>query len=124
MDITKFHLVTSWITDFRPTRVGNHPATVLETFGCWPRFWVCLNLFDLSDVVNITCIVHYGIEINIHTYIHTYFTAMTEALSACRVQIRAHENQSAHSRQEARNAAYLWDEEATRLRRELDEARS
>ncbi len=53
-----------------PTRVGNHPATVLETFGCWPRFWVCLNLFDLSDVVNITCIVHYGIEINIHTYIH------------------------------------------------------
>ncbi len=25
------------------------------------------------------------------------FTAMTEALSACRVQIRAHENQLAHS---------------------------
>ncbi len=58
--------------DIRPTRVGNHPATVLETFGCWPRFSVCLNLFDLSDVVNITCIVHYGIEIKyIHTYIHT-----------------------------------------------------
>ncbi len=52
----------------RPTRVGNHPATVLETFGCWPRFWACLNLFDLSDVVNITCIVHYGIEINIQLY--------------------------------------------------------
>ena len=57
----------------RPTRVGKHPATVLETFGCWPRFWVYLNLFDLSDLVNITCIVDYGIEINIHTqtYIHT-----------------------------------------------------
>ncbi len=27
-----------------------------------------LNLFDLSDVVNITCMVHYGNEINIHTY--------------------------------------------------------
>ncbi len=26
-------------------------------------------MFDLSDVVNITCIVRYGIEINIHTYI-------------------------------------------------------
>ncbi len=52
------------------------------------------------------------------------FTAMTEALSACRVQIRAHENQTAHSRQEARNAAYLLDEEATRLRRELNEARA
>ncbi len=32
------------------------------------------------------------------------FTAMTEVLSACRVQILTHENQSAHSRQEARNA--------------------
>ncbi len=34
------------------------------------------------------------------------------------------ENQSAHSRQEARNAAYLRDEEAERLRRELNEART
>ncbi len=39
------------------------------------------------------------------------FTAMTEALSACRVQIRAHENQAVHVRQEARNAAYLRGEE-------------
>ncbi len=52
------------------------------------------------------------------------FTAMTEALSACRVQIRAHENQSAHSRQEARNVAYLREEEAARLRGELNEART
>ncbi len=52
------------------------------------------------------------------------FTTMTEALSACRVQIHAHENQSAHSRQEARNAAYLWDEETARLKRELNEART
>ncbi len=51
------------------------------------------------------------------------FTAMKEALSAYRVQIRAHENQSAHSRQEARNAAFLWDEEAACLRRQLNEAR-
>ncbi len=35
---------------------------------------MCLNLLDLSDVVNITCIVHYGIEINIHTYIHNLHT--------------------------------------------------
>ncbi len=52
------------------------------------------------------------------------FTAMTEALSDCRVQIRAHENQSVHSRQEARNAAYLRDQEAARLKRELNEART
>ncbi len=52
------------------------------------------------------------------------FTAMTEALSACQVQIRAHENQSAHSQQEARNAAYLRDKEAMCLRRELNEART
>ncbi len=32
---------------------------------CIYRFWVYLNLFDLSDVVNITFIVHYGIELNI-----------------------------------------------------------
>ncbi len=50
------------------------------------------------------------------------FTAMTEALSACRVQICACENQSAHSRQEARNAAYIWSEEEARLKRELNEA--
>ncbi len=52
------------------------------------------------------------------------FIAMKEALSAYQVQIRAHENQSAHSRQEARNAAYLRDEEAACLRRELNEART
>ena len=52
------------------------------------------------------------------------FIAMREALSACRVQIRAHENQSAHSRQEARNAAYLRDKEEVRLKRELNEARA
>ncbi len=52
------------------------------------------------------------------------FTAMTEVLSACRVQIRAHENQSAHSRQEARNAAYLRAEEEARLKRELNETRT
>ncbi len=52
------------------------------------------------------------------------FTAMTEALSACQVQIRAHENQSAHSRQEARNAAYLKAEEEAHLKRELNEART
>ncbi len=45
------------------------------------------------------------------------FIAMKEALSAYQVQIRAHENQSAHSRQEARNAAFLRDEEAARLKR-------
>ncbi len=44
------------------------------------------------------------------------FMAMTEALSACRVQIRAHENQAAHARQEARNAAYLRGEEEARLK--------
>ena len=66
---------------FRPTRVGKHPATVLETFGCWPRFWVYLTLFDLSDVVNITCIVHYGIEINIHTYINHLCFMEKKALS-------------------------------------------
>ncbi len=49
---------------------------------------------------------------------------MTEALSACRVQIRAHENQSAHSRQEARNVAYLQAEEEACLKRELNEART
>ncbi len=49
---------------------------------------------------------------------------MTEALSACRVQIRAHENESAHSRQEARNAAYLRAEEEVHLKRELNEART
>ncbi len=53
-----------------------------------------------------------------------YFTAMTEALSACQVQIRAFENQSAHSRQEARNAAYLRVEEEAHLKRELNEART
>ncbi len=52
------------------------------------------------------------------------FTAMTEALSACRMQIRAHENQSAHSRQEVRNAAYLRAEEEARLKLELNEART
>ena len=52
------------------------------------------------------------------------FTAMTKALSACRVQIRAHENQMAHSRQEARNAAYLLAEEEAHLKRELNEART
>ena len=52
------------------------------------------------------------------------FTAMMEALSACRVQIRAHENQSAHSRQEARNASYLRTEEEARIKRELNEART
>ncbi len=53
------------------------------------------------------------------------FTAMTEALSACRVQIRAHENKSAHSQQEATNAAYdLRAEEEARLKRELNEART
>ena len=52
------------------------------------------------------------------------FTAITEALSACQVQICAHENQSAHSRQEARNAAYLQAEEEAHLKRELDEART
>ena len=40
------------------------------------------------------------------------------------MQIRAHKNQSAHSRQEARNAAFLRDEEDARLRRELNEART
>ena len=51
------------------------------------------------------------------------FTAMTEALSACRVQICAHENQSAHSRQEARNAAYLRaEEEAEQVEAERDDA--
>ncbi len=40
------------------------------------------------------------------------------------MQIRAHENQSAHSRQEARNAAYLQAEEEARLKRELNEART
>ncbi len=67
----------------RPTRVGNHPATVLDTFGCWPRFWVCLNMFDLSDVVNIKCIVQYGIEINIHTYIHTVVPLLVATLNRC-----------------------------------------
>ncbi len=52
------------------------------------------------------------------------FIAMQEALSAYRVQIRTHENQSAQVRQEARNAAFLRDEEDARLRRELNEARS
>ncbi len=52
------------------------------------------------------------------------FTAMTEALSACRVQIRAHENQSAHSRQEARNTAYLQAEQEACLKRELNKART
>ncbi len=52
------------------------------------------------------------------------FIAMKEALSAYQVQIRAHKNQSAHSRQEARNAAFLRDEEDARLRRELNEART
>ncbi len=51
------------------------------------------------------------------------FIAMQEALSAYRVQIRAHKNQSVHSRQEARNAAFLRDEEDARLKRELEEAR-
>ncbi len=40
------------------------------------------------------------------------------------MQIRAHENQSAHSRQEARNVAYLREEEAAHLRGELNEART
>ncbi len=53
-----------------------------------------------------------------------YFTAMTEALSACRVQFRAHENQAAHVQQEARNAAYLRGEEEARLRQELNETRA
>ncbi len=44
------------------------------------------------------------------------FMAMTDALSACRVQIRAHENQSAHSPQEARNAAYLRAEKEAQLK--------
>ncbi len=35
-------------TRVRPTQVGKHPATVLETFGCWPRFWVYLNLICLT----------------------------------------------------------------------------
>ncbi len=52
------------------------------------------------------------------------FMAITEVLSACQVQIRAHENQTAHSRQEARNAAYLRDEETACLKRELNEART
>ena len=51
------------------------------------------------------------------------FMAITEALSTCRVQIRTHESQSVHSRQEARNAAYLRAEEEARLKRELTEAR-
>ncbi len=52
------------------------------------------------------------------------FIAMREAISAYQVQVRAHENQSAHSRQEARNAAFIRDEEEVRLRRELTEART
>ncbi len=52
------------------------------------------------------------------------FIAMKEAISAYQVQIRAHENQSAHSWQEARNAAFLSYEEAARLRRELNEERT
>ncbi len=52
------------------------------------------------------------------------FPTMTEALSACRVQIRAFENHSAHSRQEARNAAYFRAEEEARLKRELNETRT
>ena len=52
------------------------------------------------------------------------FMAMTEALSACCMQIRAHEKQSAHSHQEARNAAYLRAEEEARLKRELTETRA
>ncbi len=52
------------------------------------------------------------------------FTAMREALSAYQTQVRAFENQSAHSRQEARNAAYLRDKEEVRLKRELNEARA
>ncbi len=52
------------------------------------------------------------------------FIAIKEALSAYRVQIRAHENQSVHSRQEARNTAFIRDEEEARLRRELTEART
>ena len=42
-----------------------------------------LNLFDLSDVVNITCIVHYGIEINKHTYIHMELLSLVPAGIMC-----------------------------------------
>ncbi len=52
------------------------------------------------------------------------FTAMPEALSACRVQIHAHESQSAHSRQEARNAVYFRAEEEVCLKRELNDVRT
>ncbi len=52
------------------------------------------------------------------------FMAKREAISAYQVQVRAHENQSAHSRQEARNAAFIRDEEDARLRRELNKART
>ncbi len=52
------------------------------------------------------------------------FIAMREAISAYQVQIRAHENQSAHLRQEARNAAFIRDKEDAHLRRELNEART
>ncbi len=51
------------------------------------------------------------------------FMAMTEALSASRVQIRAPENQAAHMRQEARNLAYHREEEETQLRQDLAETR-
>ena len=52
------------------------------------------------------------------------FVVITEALSTCRVQIRVHENQSAHSHQEARNVVFLRAEEGARLKRELNEART
>ncbi len=52
------------------------------------------------------------------------FMAMREALSACHVQIRAHENQAAHVHQEARNAAYPRGEEQARLNQELVETRT
>ncbi len=59
---------------FRSTRVGNHPATVLETFGCWPRFWVCLNLFDLSNLYSALR------NRNEHTYIHPYYLGFSHKL--------------------------------------------
>ncbi len=55
------------------------------------------------------------------------FSALEESTDADtprHTQIRAHENQSAHSRQEARNAAYLRDKKEARLKRELNEART